>query len=75
MPGSYDEAMSAPSPRGATGVDLDSDRVDQDPDCVFKDLCLDTGDPARSAAFWAPVLGLTAEPRGDTFVLGGEVPE
>ena len=29
----------------------------------FKDLCLDTVDPAGAAAFWAPSLGLRAEPR------------
>jgi hypothetical protein len=28
----------------------------------FKDLCLDTTDPARAGRFWADVLGLTWEP-------------
>jgi hypothetical protein len=31
----------------------------------FKDLCLDAGDPARLAAFWAAVLGRTWETRDD----------
>ena len=32
---------------------------------LFKDLCLDAGDPARLGAFWAAVLGLTWESRDD----------
>ena len=30
----------------------------------FKDLCLDAGDPERIGAFWAAVLGRTAEDAG-----------
>ena len=39
----------------------------------FKDLCLDAVRPEVAAAFWSPALGLTAEPRGDGFVLLDEV--
>jgi hypothetical protein len=42
----------------------------------FKDLCIDASDPTALAAFWAPALGLEAQPLddGDT-VLRGSVPE
>src|SRR5215471_6771174 len=38
----------------------------------FKDLCLDTGDPARLGAFWAAVLGRAwqAQDDGDGLLTG-----
>ena len=35
----------------------------------FLDLCLDAVDARRAADFWAPALGLTAEPVDDKFLL------
>ena len=35
----------------------------------FLDLCLDAVDAGRAADFWAPALGLTAEPVDDKFLL------
>ena len=35
----------------------------------FLDLCLDAVDARRAAEFWAPALGLAAEPMGDKFLL------
>jgi hypothetical protein len=44
-------------------------------DCVFKDLCIDTNAPQLAASFWAATLGLSAEPKGDNYVLSDDVPE
>jgi hypothetical protein len=41
----------------------------------FKDLCLDVGETAPMAEFWARVLGLRAEPRGGNAVLTDDVDE
>ena len=41
----------------------------------YKDLCLDAEQPERVAAFWSAALGLTAERRGDLFLLSDDVPE
>jgi hypothetical protein len=41
----------------------------------FKDLCIDAADPEVLARFWAPALGLRAEPTGSDFRLVDEVPE
>lgn len=41
----------------------------------FKDLCIDATDPAVLGAFWAEVLGLRMEDRGDNVRLVGAEPE
>jgi hypothetical protein len=41
----------------------------------FKDLCMDAVSPDVLAAFWAPVLGLRAEPSSGDFRLVDDVPE
>jgi hypothetical protein len=41
----------------------------------FKDLCIDALDPGLLATFWAPALGLRAEPSATGFRLLDDVPE
>jgi len=42
---------------------------------TFKDLCIDAVSPETLAAFWAPALGLRAEPSDAAFRLLDDVPE
>ncbi len=42
---------------------------------AFKDLCLDTTRASRAAAFWSRALGLSAQERGDNFVLTDDTDE
>jgi hypothetical protein len=41
----------------------------------FKDLCIDALDPGLLATFWAPALGLRAEPSATGFRVLDDVPE
>jgi hypothetical protein len=41
----------------------------------FKDLCIDAVSPETLAAFWAPALGLRAEPNDAAFRLLDDVHE
>ncbi|HET9077907.1 MAG TPA: VOC family protein [Acidimicrobiales bacterium] len=40
----------------------------------FKDICVDSNDPAAAARFWSPVLDLPAEPSGEDTVIRGATP-
>jgi hypothetical protein len=42
---------------------------------VFKDLCIDAVDIDRQQRFWAGILGLHSESRGDSRLMTGERPE
>ena len=42
---------------------------------VFKDLCIDAGDVAASAAFWSRALGLDVQERNGSVLLGDGVDE